>query len=114
MVTGPLDAAWERLCAALGVPYDLAAGDRFAVDAEGAPPLTGTVSSRPAPGASVQCFLLLDDPAPGTAFVTVEGTGDQVAASLYLYLYGPGAAAAAEEAGRWRAFLAERLGAAVP
>jgi hypothetical protein len=32
--------------------------------------------------------LLLEEPAPGTAFLSVEGAGEVVAASAYLYLYG--------------------------
>jgi hypothetical protein len=46
-------------------------------------------------------LLLLDEPASGTAFVTVEGGGDVVAASAYLYLYD-----AADDAGQeWFSWL---------
>jgi hypothetical protein len=48
-------------------------------------------------------FLLLDVPAPGTAFLSAEGAGDVVALSLYLYLYGDGAR---ELTDVWSPFLA--------
>ncbi|RJK94888.1 SRPBCC family protein [Vallicoccus soli] len=111
MLPGPLDDAFSRLCAALGVRDDLGAGDRLEVAAPGAPALAGTVQERVATGASATYFLVLDAPAPGTAFVGVEGMGDQVGASLYLYLYGPDADAAAQEAAGWRAFLEQRVAA---
>lgn len=33
-------------------------------------------------------MLVVDDPVPGTAFITVEGDGNTVAGSVYTYLYG--------------------------
>jgi hypothetical protein len=45
------------------------------------------VDSVQATDATRTCFLLLDNPAPGTAFLTAERPADQVAVSLYLYLY---------------------------
>jgi uncharacterized protein YndB with AHSA1/START domain len=92
MLPGPLDHAFGRVCTALGVAPDLRAGDRFVASATAAPPLAGTVASTRATEAARAHFLVLDHPVPGTAFLGAEGAGDQVAVSLYLYLYGPGAA----------------------
>ena len=53
--------------------------------------------------------LVLDEPAPGTAFLAVEGTGEQVGVSIWSYLYGAeGAAAAGRDAARWQTWLDER------
>ena len=53
--------------------------------------------------------LVLDRPAPGTAFLAVEGDGEHVTVSIWSYLYGPdGAAAAERDDPRWRQWLAER------
>jgi uncharacterized protein YndB with AHSA1/START domain len=108
MTEGPNEAAWQRLCAALGLPADASAGDRVATGGD-APALSGqvvTVAERPA----VRAYhLLLDEPNQGTAFVTVEGEGEQVAPSAYLYLYGevdPGFAPS------WEALLDRHFGPA--
>jgi hypothetical protein len=46
--------------------------------------------------------LLLEPVGSGKGFVTVEGEGDQVACSVYLYRYG----AAAEDDDAWASWLA--------
>jgi hypothetical protein len=52
---------------------------------------------------------VLDEPARGTAFVAVEGNGDQVSVSIWSYLYGEeGAAAAARDEPRWQRWLDDR------
>jgi uncharacterized protein YndB with AHSA1/START domain len=43
MVVGPHDAAFARLCAELGVPANLRAGQRFATSGPDVPAVTGTV-----------------------------------------------------------------------
>jgi hypothetical protein len=88
MTPGPGDVAWSRLCTALGVPEDLGASDRFATGGEGVPRLVGRVEGASFAPMVRTYHLLLEEPAPGTAFVTVEGNGEVVAASAYLYLYG--------------------------
>jgi uncharacterized protein YndB with AHSA1/START domain len=88
MTPGPGEAAWSRLCAALGVPPSLAPGDRLASSGEGVPALAGAVEGASFAPAVQTYLLLLDTPAPGTAFLAVEGSGDVVAVSAYLYLYG--------------------------
>ncbi|HLL68188.1 MAG TPA: SRPBCC domain-containing protein [Micromonosporaceae bacterium] len=106
MVAGPHDAAFVKLCAELGVPADLRAGSRFQTSGAGVPPLTGTVQSAQKLAATSTYFLLLDQPAPGHAFLTAEGAGDMVGISCYLYLYGPDAPALPDE---WTPFFAERF-----
>jgi uncharacterized protein YndB with AHSA1/START domain len=92
MVPGTRDGAFEQLCAALGVPTDLAVGDRLEASAPGAPPLAGVVAGTARTAGARGYFLVVDSPAPGTAFLAAEGAGDQVGVSLWLYLYGPDAA----------------------
>ena len=109
MVPGPNAPAWEALCSALGVPADLAVGHRFATSGGDVPPLAGMVQGAQRSEAISEYRLLLDD-GVGTAFVAAEGRGDQVALSVWLYLYGdriPG-----ED--RWTAWLAERFPTSEP
>lgn len=98
---GPNADAWARLCTALGVRTDLQAGDRFEATGEGVPPLSGRVDSV-LDGPQVREYLLvLDEPCEGTAFVLVEGEGEEVSTSLYLYLYGPDAPTTADRWSPW-------------
>jgi hypothetical protein len=106
MTAGPKDAAFSRLCDAIGVPDDLNEGDRLRAAGPGVPALSGTVESVQVTDATHSYFLLLEDPAPGTAFLTAEGSDDAVAISLYLYLFGETGAAAKDE---WTALLADRF-----
>jgi len=104
MWAGPRDATWAALTDGLGLPAAPAVGDRVATSGD-APALAGTVL-RSAPR---HLALLLDAPAPGTAFIAAEGDGEVVGVSVWSYLYGDeGAAAAAESEPRWWAWLAER------
>jgi uncharacterized protein YndB with AHSA1/START domain len=93
LVPGTRDSAFEELCAALGVPAGLAVGDRFEASASGAPPLAGRVASAATTARTRAYHLVLDAPGAGTALLCAEPAGDQVALSLWLYLYGPDAAA---------------------
>ncbi|MDH5289536.1 MAG: SRPBCC domain-containing protein [Acidimicrobiia bacterium] len=99
---GP-EGAWATLVAALGLPDHPAEGDHVAVTAADAPPLAGTVV-RSEPG---KLALLVDTPAPGTAFVAAERHGPvSCGVSVWMYLYGPeGAAAAERDEPRWRSWL---------
>lgn len=100
--------AWPAFCAALGLPVDAVVGDRVATSGEGVPRLSGTVVD----AGPASYGLLLDDPAPGTAFLAAEGHGDAVGVSVWSYLYGPeGAAAAARDEPRWWAWLAQAASA---
>ena len=102
---GPRDQAWARLTDALGIPAAPAVGERIAVAGPGAPALAGTVAD----AASWRLALVVDEPAPGTAMVAVEGEGDQVNVSVWSYLYGDeGAAAAQRDEPAWGRWLGER------
>ena len=59
--------------------------------------------------ASWRLALLVDQPAPGTAILAVEGKGDQVSVSIWSYVYGAeGAAAAQGDEPRLAKWLSER------
>lgn len=106
MTAGPKDAAFSRLCDAVGLPDDLHEGDRVQAAGPGVPALSGIVEGVQVTDVTHTYFLLLEDPAPGTAFLTAEGSDDAVAISLYLYLYGETGAAVKDE---WTALLADRF-----
>ncbi|MGB2934811.1 MAG: SRPBCC domain-containing protein, partial [Nostocoides sp.] len=93
---------WSRLMTALGWPESASLGDRLATS-EPTPPLAGTVAGT---GAN-RLWLLLDEPAPGTAIVAAEGAG----VSVWAYLYGPEAADVAGRSGaRWQEWLTAQAG----
>jgi hypothetical protein len=74
--------------------------------ADGRPSLAGRVESRLERPKATTAFLLLDQPARGTAFASAEGMGDQIACSLYLYLYD----GAGDEVGQaWTAYITDRF-----
>jgi uncharacterized protein YndB with AHSA1/START domain len=101
---GPRRRAWAMLTEALGIPPAPSVGDRIAIDAPGAPTLAGNVKDV----ASWRLALVLDQPAPGTALLAVEGDGEQVSVSIWSYLYGPDRAAIAERDGpRWQRWLTD-------
>ena len=105
---GPREAAWQALAGGLGVPLTPAVGDRIEVTAADAPGLAGTVVDVDPRWVA----LLLDRPAPGTAFLAVEGDGEHVTVSIWSYLYGPdAAAAAARDDPLWRRWLTDRAAA---
>ena len=104
MWAGPREAAWEALSGGLGIPREPAAGDRIEATAADAPDLAGTVVDVDPRWVA----LVLDRPAPGTAFLSVEGDGEHVTVSIWSYLYGPDAAAAAAPRRPPLAAMAER------
>ncbi|WP_436795294.1 SRPBCC family protein [Actinospongicola halichondriae] len=103
MVPGPNAAAWRSACAALGVDPELAVGDHVTTG-DDTPGLSGVVESMLTSGAATAALLLLDG-GVGTAFLSVEGDGDLVATSLYLYRYAP----EGPDGEAWRRWLADRL-----
>src|SRR5262245_39395093 len=106
---GPREEAFTRLTDALGIPSAPAVGDRVAVSAPGAPALAGTVAA----AAPWRLAVVVDEPAPGTAMLAVEGEGDPVNVSVWSYLYGPDGAEAARRAeAAWSNWLAGRGGPA--
>lgn len=106
VTAGPKDAAFSRLCAAIGVPADLHEGDRLQAAGPGVPALSATVEGVQVTDASRTYFLLVEDPAPGIAFLTAEGSDDAVVVSFYLYLFGETGAAVKDE---WTALLTDRF-----
>ena len=103
--TGPRQQTWADLTGTLGLPVAPAVGERVEVAADSAPAMAGTVADV----ASWRLALVVDEPAPGTAILAVEGTGDQVGVSIWTYLYGPEGAAAVERDGlQWQQWLDER------
>lgn len=109
MVPGTIDGAFEAVCAALGVPSDLAPGDVLEATAPGAPRLAGRVAAARTTTGARAYFLVLDTPAPGTAILSTEDAGDQAALGLWLYLYGPDAAGLSDDWSPFLTALAERL-----
>ncbi len=101
---GPPDAAWVRLLEALGVELAPAVGDRFETKVSDGPNLAGTVAWAP----PRRLALVLDQPAPGTALLAVEGADDaeRLQVSVWSYLYGPDRDdVAARDESRWRTWL---------
>jgi uncharacterized protein YndB with AHSA1/START domain len=99
---GPPDRAWASLTRALGLPAGVEVGERIRSEAPDGPALAGTVADV----APWRLALVLDDPAPGTAFIAVEGQGDEVTVSVWSYLYGPdGPSIAERDEPRWSQWL---------
>ncbi|MEM9606045.1 MAG: SRPBCC domain-containing protein [Actinomycetota bacterium] len=104
---GPPADAWARLTGDLGLPSAPAVGDRVTVTGDGVPELAGEVVEV----TPTRMSLLVDSPAPGTAFVAAEGSEDAEVAqvSTWCYLYGDeGAAAVARDESAWRSWFAAR------
>jgi uncharacterized protein YndB with AHSA1/START domain len=102
---GPREQAWLVLTSQLGIPRAPFVGERIRTSAGDAPTLAGTVVDVE----SWRLALVVDQPAPGTAIVAVEGTGDAVSVSIWSYLYGAGGAiAASRDEPRWARWLADR------
>lgn len=75
---------------------------RITLGSGDSPRLAGTVVD----AASWRLALLVDEPAPGTAFVAAEGTGPQVGVSIWAYLYGDeGREAVDRDDSRWQEWL---------
>lgn len=102
---GEQDEAWQKLTAELGIAAAPAVGDPLAVKAADAPPLAGTVAEV----LPWRLSVVLDEPMAGTAIIAAEAYGGSAMVSVWTYLYGPEAAAAAAEAQEaWGAWLAAR------
>jgi uncharacterized protein YndB with AHSA1/START domain len=99
----PVPRAFGELAAALGLPKGAAEGDKVSASAPGVPPLAGVVEL----ATDSELALLLDEPASGIGFVAAEPAGDGSShASVYLYLFGDGAAeAAARDEPAWRSLV---------
>ena len=105
MWTGPRGPIWAALMSGLGLPEAPKSGERIEVSAPDAPPLAGTVVQ----AEPWRLSVILDEPAPGTAFIAAEGSGDATGVSIWLDLYGPDARAIiARDEPRWNEWLAVR------
>ena len=105
MWAGSRDEVWASVTDALGIPAAPAPGDRVELGSADGPRLAGIVVD----AASHRLALLVDEPAPGTAILAVEGTGDHSSASIWSYLYGEdGATSAERDTARWQSWLDER------
>ena len=101
---GNRDDNWATLTAGLAISAAPAIGDRVETGGS-APKLAGTVVDV----APWMMALLVDEPAPGTALLAVEGAGDQMTVSVWSYLYGAeGKVAASQDEPRWQQWLTER------
>lgn len=102
MWPGGREAAWARLLGSLGFPANPAVGEHVRTSGD-APVLGGTVLE----SENWRLALLLDEPAPGTAFVAAEGVGDEIGVSVWSYLYGDDRnTITARELSRWNVWLA--------
>lgn len=102
MAAGDRDELWRTLMQALGAPAAPTAGDRIELTAGPDLALAGRVVEV----ADHRVSLLVDEPTPGTAFVTIEGMGDQFGISIWSYLYGDkGEAVVRADEPRWQAWL---------
>ena len=109
VLPGTPDASWSTLVRALGFPAAPRVGERVSTEGTGAPPMAGTVLY----ASSWRLTILLDDPAPGTAFVAAERMGDMTGASVWSYVYSEDRDAIVErDEPRWREWLATIAGGA--
>lgn len=101
------DEQWAGLTTALGISSTPEVGERIEASSPDAPPLAGTVVE----AGPYRIALLLDEPAPGTAFVAVESFGEHAGSSVWLYLYGAdGSEAAKRDGPLWQDWLNAALG----
>jgi len=113
MTTADPDTTWNALTALLGVSPQLAVGDRVEIGREATtsqpavPFLSGTVAEILS-GGEHHGLLVVDSPAPGTAFFGAEGHGGATGISVWTYLYGAeGKTATERDEPRWKALLSD-------
>jgi uncharacterized protein YndB with AHSA1/START domain len=112
--SGSKDRAWAALTAALGLE-EAAVGRRAAASAPDAPPLSGTIERVTDSKHHRELMLLLDEPAPGAAFVFAFDYLGQVYTTVHAYLFGDEApAVAARDEPRWRAWMEDHFPSAEP
>jgi uncharacterized protein YndB with AHSA1/START domain len=108
---GTKDAVWDALARPLGLAG--ASAGQSATSTGDAPRFAATVEYV-SPKANPELTLRLEQPAPGTAHVSVAPMGGQVYVYVCLYLYGEKASAvAAREEPVWQAWLARLFPAPV-
>jgi uncharacterized protein YndB with AHSA1/START domain len=109
--SGSLDEVSTRFTAALGVAGLATAGERVATTAVGAPALAGTVELVGGDWKYHRLYLLLlDEPAPGAALVSVHEWQGKCHPSIHAYLFGDDASAVADrENPMWEAWMKEKF-----
>lgn len=108
---GTKESVWDSLARPLGLA-GASAGD--AVKSSGDAPRFAAVVEHVAAKANPELTLRLEQPAPGTAHVSVAAMGPQVYVYVCLYLYGAeGRAVAERETPVWQSWLAKLFPAPV-
>lgn len=104
---GPESRAWQALSSPLGLA-GAQLGQKAKTPAD-VPLLAGVVEAV-REGKHPYVLLLLDEPAPGAAFLNAGGMGDRAFVVISLYLYGEqAAAAAARDEPRWHAWIGQQF-----
>lgn len=105
MIENDTDTAWKQLMERLGLPESVSVDERVEVSGEGLPTLAGTVAEAEN---GRHILLVVDTPAPGTAFVATEQQGPVTMVSIWIYLYGDDGKAATERDGSmWQQVLSD-------
>jgi uncharacterized protein YndB with AHSA1/START domain len=105
---GSPSEAWAALAGPLGLA-DATPGGRTGPRAPGVPPFAGVVERATRMEQGQGLVLRLDEPAPGVALLGAQVCGGLMA-SVSLYLFGAGAAAAAKrDEPAWRAWMNQRF-----
>jgi uncharacterized protein YndB with AHSA1/START domain len=106
--SGSAAEAWATLARPLGLA-DAKPGARTAQRASGVPPFAGVVERATRMEQGQGLVVRLDEPTPGVALVGAQFCG-ALMASVYLYLYGAGAAQAAKrDEPAWQAWMNQRF-----
>lgn len=108
MMPGSRADAWATLCEAMEIPPEARPGTEIETGPT-SPRLVATVDTTWETSAAHVYLLLVSDPAPGTGFIAVEGDGEQVAASVYLYLYDQPDSAGELLTARWLKWMETRF-----
>ncbi|MGF1647196.1 MAG: SRPBCC domain-containing protein [Kineosporiaceae bacterium] len=80
--------AWPALLQALGLSAAPAPGTRVVLDPADGPDPVGTLAGTVVDVGDRRLALVLDEPAPGTAFMAIEGKTAPSSVSVWSYLYG--------------------------
>ena len=104
----PKEAAWATLTGPLGLGGAVV-GQRVSTP-DGAPPLAGVVEWAGQPAWPEELLVRLDQPAPGIVHMVPHPMMGQVYVTLRFFLYGEGAAGAAQHVETlWQAWLNQRF-----
>jgi uncharacterized protein YndB with AHSA1/START domain len=97
--------SWARLTSVLGIPAAPEVDTNLTLTPADDFRIAGTVAAV----GPTWLALVLDQPAPGTALLTAEGSGDATSVSVWSYLYGPDAGGIVErDKPRWQLWLDAR------